>query len=165
MKKFVIFTIIILIVIFLLSLIFDWGRVDNAPIFSQNISATDTASGAAINGQNYSSTASDTSIIINNIINNQEVSNPITIEGSAEGNWFFEATFPVKLIDPDGNIISSTTARADTDWATTTFVNFTATLEYEKSTSTDRALIVLSNDNPSGDPAFSKSIFIPVILK
>ena len=45
------------------------------------------------------------------------------------------------------------------------YVNFTASLEYSKSTSTKHALLILSKDNPSDNPEFDQSIFIPVILK
>jgi hypothetical protein len=159
MKKVIIPTTIIIVVIILSALIFDWGR--RGPGLSDlnsNIFATGTVE------QNSSATSS-MPIVVNNIKDNQNVSNPIIIEGKARGNWFFEATFPVQLIDADGNIIASTTARALSDWATSSFVDFTATLEYTESTSTDRALIVLSKDNPSGNPEFDQSIYIPVILK
>jgi hypothetical protein len=159
MKKIVISTIAIIIVLVLTALIFDWGRRE-PQIFEINSNSSTTENIL----QNSTSTI-DMPIIVNNIEDNQEVSNPIKIEGKARGNWFFEATFPVQLVDTDGNIIASTTARAETDWMTTDFVNFTATLEYVKSTTTARALIVLNKDNPSGNPDFDQSIFIPVILK
>ena len=159
MKKTIISAVIIVVLIILTALIFDWGRRESeVQGVNTNISATGTIE------QNSSST-SDMAIIVNNLKDNQTVSNPIKIEGKAKGNWFFEATFPIELIDTDGNIISSTQAQAKSDWATTSFVDFTATLEYNKSTSTGRALIVFSNDNPSGNPDFDQSIFIPVILK
>ena len=144
-----------------MAFIFDWGRPEKAlPDLNSNITATGTVD------QNSSSTAEgNMPIIVNNITDNQTVSNPIKIFGKARGNWYFEATFPVELVDTDGNILALTTARAETDWATTSFVDFTAELDYKKSASTTRALIILSNDNPSGNPELSKSIFIPVILK
>jgi len=159
MKKTTISMLIIIALLILIALIFDWGRrgseVSN---MNTNIFATGTVE------QNSSST-SEMPISVDNIKDNQTVSNPINIQGKARGSWFFEATFPIQLVDASGNIITTTQARAETDWATTSFVNFSATLEYNNSTSTGRALIVLSNDNPSGDPARSQSIFIPVILK
>ncbi len=149
MKKSIIFTIIILIIITLLVLIFDIGRKEvKTP--ENDINATSTVG---------------MPIVVNNIKDNQIVSNPIKIFGKARGNWFFEASFPIQLVDADGNILASTAAKADGDWMTTDFVNFSAELSYTKSTSTRRALLVLNKDNPSGNPDFDQSIFIPVILK
>jgi hypothetical protein len=159
MKKFVISIVIILAIVAVLSFVFDWGRKYESPNIDQNIAATGT-------NELSSTSTTDMPIVVDSVKDNQEVSSPIVIKGKARGSWFFEATFPVELVDADGNIISSTTARAESDWMTTDFVNFTAILEYTKSTSTsDNALIVLSNDNPSGNPDFDKSIFIPVKLK
>ena len=140
-------------------MMFDWGRSELIiPEADSNSSSTESFL------QNSTSTV-EMPIVINNIKDNQEVSNPIKIEGKARGSWFFEATFPIQLVDADGNILATTVARAESDWMTTDFVNFSANLEYVKSTSTNRALIVLSKDNPSDNPEFDQSIFIPVILK
>ena len=32
-------------------------------------------------------------------VENQEITSPLTIEGEAVGNWFFEASFPVFLVN------------------------------------------------------------------
>lgn len=148
MKKVIISIPIIIVLVILTALTFDWGR-----------------SGELLPDYNKNNSSTNTLIIVDNIKDNQEVSNPITILGKARGNWYFEASFPVKLVDLDGNVLVSTFASAQSDWMTTDFVNFSVTLEYVKSTSTDRALIVLSKDNPSGLPEFDQSIYIPVILK
>lgn len=154
-RKIIISTVIILVAILLIALIFDWGRREaKAPELNSDASTT----------QSYP-LISEMPIVVNNIKDNQQVSNPIKIEGKARGSWFFEAVFPIQLIDDNGNIIASTQAHAESDWATSSFVNFTAIIDYIKSTSTKHALIVLSNDNPSGNPDFDQSIFIPVILK
>lgn len=158
MKRIIILILAVLAFIILTALIFDFGRREaKAPETNLNASST------GITQQNYSLIY--VPIIVNNIKDNQAVSNPIKIAGKARGDWFFEGIFPVELIDDNGNIIASTTAKADGEWATVDFVNFTATLEYIKSTSTSRALIVLRKDNPSDNPDLDQSIFIPVILK
>jgi len=149
MKRFIIFTVIILIIITLLVLVFDWGR-RGTKLSQIDVNSTSTT---------------EMPIVVNNIKDNQVVSNPIKIVGKARGNWFFEASFPIQLVDADGNILASTAAKAESDWMTTDFVNFNAELTYTKATSTRRALLVLNKDNPSGNPDFDQSIFIPVILK
>ena len=157
MRRGITFTVIIVIVVILIALIFDFGRKGNDATVL-NVSASSTFD------QN-SSPVSEMLIVVNNIKDNQKVSNPIKITGKARGNWFFEASFPIKLIDVNENVLGTAIAQAEGDWMTTDFVNFTAELEYSKSTSTDRALLILSNDNPSDKPELDKAIYIPVILK
>ena len=57
------------------------------------------------------------------IISPQEnalVSSPITMSGTVTGGgWFFEASFPVKVLDGDGTVIGSGIAQAQTDWTST----------------------------------------------
>ena len=156
MKKIVI-PIVIIVIFILFALIFDWGRTTQSSIDFNNLATTSTIKQLASN--------LDMPILVKNIKDNQGVTSPIHIEGKARGNWFFEATFPIELVDTDGNMLASVIARAESDWMTTDYVNFTADIEYNKSTTTSHALIILKNDNPSGLPEFDQSIFIPVILK
>lgn len=58
---------------------------------------------------------------------NQLISSPLIITGQVRGNWFFEATAPVELIDANGNKIAKGNITANGDWMTTEFVPFTAT--------------------------------------
>jgi Immunoglobulin-like domain of bacterial spore germination len=148
MKKFLIFIIILLAIIIVAALVFDWGRNDALiPMPDQNMAAT---SGAPI---------------IFSPKNDETVTSPIQISGKVSGNWFFEGSFPIELLDSNGDVIASATASSPEDWATTSMIDFSATLIYPKATTTDRGLIILKNDNPSGDPARDKKEFIQVILK
>src|ERR1035437_1342255 len=115
MKRIIIPTILILAVIIIMAFIFDWGRGKVKPSeINQNASTTETI-------QPDSFSTSSMPIVVSYPVENQEVSSPIVIVGKARGNWYFEATFPVELVDNDGNILASTAARAETDWATTSF--------------------------------------------
>ena len=152
MKKAVTAIIIVLVALVIIALIFDWGRPS---VFAPNIDQTVTSTLNGVTDQ----------ISISYPKENNEVTNPIKITGKARGNWFFEAQFPVKLMDSDGNIIASTSARAESDWMTTDYVNFSAEISYPKSTTTQRAILVLSKDNPSDDPKFDAFLYIPVLLK
>lgn len=88
------------------------------------------------------------------------VSQPLVVSGRARGPWYFEASFPVKLLDSSGNVLAQGPAQAQGDWMTEDFVPFSATLTF---TTTDTSgTLVLQNDNPSGEPANAKSISIPV---
>ncbi len=159
MNKPIIFSVIILVVLILIGLIFDIGRKEPEPTdFKENIAVREIVSESA-------PLTSDMPIYVSSVKDGQEVLSPIKIVGKARGSWFFEASFPIELVDSDGNTIGRAIATADGDWMTTNFVNFTAELEYKKSTSTNRALLVLNKDNPSDDRRLDQSIFIPVILK
>ncbi len=87
-------------------------------------------------------------------------SQPLVVTGRATGPWYFEAGFPVKLLDSSGNVLAEAPAQAQGDWMTADFVPFSVTLNF---TTTDtNGTLVLRNDNPSGEPANDKSISIPV---
>ena len=149
MRKFITIIIIILAVLTIAGLVFDWGRKGVvAPISNQS-----------------STTTEESSMQISYPKENQEVTSPIKISGKAQGNWFFEAIFPIKLVDSGGNIISTGQAQAIGDWATSSFVDFSSEITYDNATSTGRAVLIFKNDNPSGDPARDKYFYLPVILK
>lgn len=87
------------------------------------------------------------------------VTSPLTITGQARG-WYFEASFPVRLLDSAANEIAITPAQAQGDWMTTGFVPFQATLTFE--TASQNGTLVLEKDNPSGEPQNDASLSVPV---
>jgi len=95
---------------------------------------------------------------------NQVIISPLTITGQARGFWFFEAQFPVKLLDDNGEQITATTAFAQGEWMTNNFVPFTATLEFEIPQGSVGTLI-LEKDNPSDLPQNADRLIIPVRFK
>lgn len=94
---------------------------------------------------------------------NQVIASPLTIRGEARGNWFFEASFPVKLYDANGGNITLNPSyiTASSEWMTADFVPFEATLEF-KAPAADTGTLVLEKDNPSGLPEHADSLSIPV---
>lgn len=96
---------------------------------------------------------------------NQVIESPFIITGQARGSWFFEASFPIKLVDLSGNVISQVIAQTHGEWMTENFAPFSATLNFDIATSTMPAILILKNDNPSGLPANDKEIRIPVVLQ
>ena len=95
---------------------------------------------------------------------NQEIQSPFVIKGEAVGYWFFEATFPVKLLDENGNIIKQTYVQAQEDWMTENFVPFESILIFSIPKD-QQGTLVLEKDNPSGLPQNAAEIRIPVKLK
>lgn len=92
---------------------------------------------------------------------NDVIKSPLTITGEARGTWFFEASFPIRLLDGNGNEIATTIAQAQSDWMTEEFVQFRATLEF-KNPETETGKIVLEKDNPSGLSEFNEDISISI---
>ena len=94
---------------------------------------------------------------------NQVVRSPLIIKGAARGMWYFEAVFPVTLLDSQGKEIARGQAQAKSDWMTEEFVPFEARLEFS-SPSTAGGTLILENDNPSGLPENHAEIRLPVIF-
>src|ERR1041385_5818349 len=92
------------------------------------------------------------------------VSSPIAVTGEAPGNWFFEASFPIKVKDKDGNTIATTHGEALSDWMTTAQVPFSAKVILDVAY-TGEATLVLMKDNPSGLPEHDDAIEIPLAIK
>lgn len=89
---------------------------------------------------------------------------PYVIHGAAKGPWYFEAVFPVKVLNSVGQEIGGGQARADSDWMTEDFVPFTATIEFPTQPVGSIGSLVFHNDNPSGDPARDKSMTTQVVF-
>lgn len=98
---------------------------------------------------------------VSNVSANDVVTSPLTVKGEAPGTWFFEASFPVRLLDADGNILVAVPASAGSDWMTTAYVPFEAKLTFTKS-KTETGTLVFAKDNPSGLPEHDESFSIPV---
>ncbi|HEY4509270.1 MAG TPA: Gmad2 immunoglobulin-like domain-containing protein [Candidatus Paceibacterota bacterium] len=86
------------------------------------------------------------------------------VTGSARGTWFFEASFPVEVLDKDGKVLVATPAQAEGEWMTPDFVPFKADIKIPDSY-TGPATLVLNRDNPSDLPQNAASISFPITIK
>jgi hypothetical protein len=86
---------------------------------------------------------------------------PVTIAGRARGTWYFEASFPVYLLDAAGDTIARVPAHADGAWMTTEFVPFHVTLTFTPPAS-GAGTLILAKDNPSGLPEHAAELRVPV---
>ena len=100
-------------------------------------------------------------IIVSSPQPGQTVKSPLLVEGRAKGNWFFEAVFPIRLLDDKGNELAAGQARATSDWMTENLVPFKGEIVFQAG-SVKKGMLVLQNDNPSGIPEKEKQIQIPV---
>ncbi len=91
-----------------------------------------------------------------------KISSPLAVDGEARGNWFFEASFPVKITDSNGNELAVKPATANDNWMTTEFVPFSASLEFTPPKETDIGFLILKKDNPSGFSENDDQIEIPI---
>ncbi len=96
---------------------------------------------------------------------NQIIGSPLSIRGEARGYWYFEADFPVVLINSQGDIIAQGIATAKDEWMTEDFVDFDLTLEFDKQLSASFGKLILQKDNPSGLPEHDDFLEIPIIFE
>lgn len=106
-------------------------------------------------------TSTDALIRVTTPTPNLLVRSPLTVRGEARGSWYFEASFPVRLLDAHGTELAVIPAQAQGDWMTTAFVPFSAELSFGTPT-TETGTLVLEKDNPSGLPEHAAEYRIPV---
>src|SRR3989344_2842343 len=99
------------------------------------------------------------------------VGKEFSVVGQARGYWFFEASFPVELLDKDGKVLATGIAQAQADpdtgeinWMTENFVRFKADLRVPLSY-IGLAALVLHKDNPSGLPENDASMSFPITVE
>lgn len=90
-------------------------------------------------------------VVVTQPLSNAKVMSPMYIKGEAKGTWYFEASFPISVVDANGTALGGSIATAKSDWMTTSFVPFEATITY-KTPTTPTGWIIFSKDNPSGMP-------------
>ena len=93
----------------------------------------------------------------------EKIFTPLELEGEARGNWYFEASFPVKILDLKGQEIAGGIAQAQGNWMTEGYVPFKAKIDFLASEDTN-AVLILKKDNPSGLSANDDELDIPVRL-
>lgn len=89
------------------------------------------------------------------------VQSPLTVTGKARGVWYFEASFPVQVLDGNGNVLASGPAQAQGEWMTEDFVPFKITLNFA-APGTAGGTLVLKKDNPSGLPEHDDELRLPI---
>jgi hypothetical protein len=103
-------------------------------------------------------------IVIYSPLRGQTIKSPLAIKGEARGNWYFEAVFPISLVDDKGNELAAVQARATSDWMTENLVPFEASISFNPGSASVGTLI-LRNDNPSGMPEKEKQAVVPISFK
>jgi hypothetical protein len=89
------------------------------------------------------------------------IRSPLELRGRARGSWFFEATFPVSLLDGRGAVVARHYAQARGEWMTESLVPFEAQLWFDRP-ATDSGVLVLHKANASGLPEHDAELRVPV---
>lgn len=92
------------------------------------------------------------------------IRSPVTVAGEARGNWYFEASFPVILLDANGDTLAVKPAQAQGEWMTENLVPFSIALDFT-APATPTGTVVLKKDNASGLPEHDAELRIPVRFK
>lgn len=105
--------------------------------------------------------ATDSRVRVSSPRPNAVVSSPLAVSGSARGAWYFEADFPVRLLDGDGREISVAPAQAQGEWMSEDFVRFETTVTFGQP-ATRAGVLVLDRSNPSGLAENAALVALPV---
>lgn len=94
-----------------------------------------------------------------------KVNNNVTVRGAARGNWYFEGSFPIRIVDAEGRVLAEGAAEAQTEWMTTDYVPFIANLQIGKVQIAEGAplRVIILKDNPSGLPQNDDSTSFGVV--
>lgn len=111
----------------------------------------------------YTNATAET-IIVENPFPGAVTGKEFSVVGKARGTWFFEASFPIEILDKNGNHLANGIAQAQGDWMTTEFVPFKADIQVPQ-TYLGKATLLLKKDNPSGLPEKNASISFPFTIE
>jgi len=89
------------------------------------------------------------------------IKSPLIATGQARGYWFFEASFPVYVLNNRNQVIGVGFATADDEWMTENFVPFSAEVQFD-SKGAKNGFVILKKDNPSGLSEHDDELRIPV---
>ncbi|HLD21068.1 MAG TPA: Gmad2 immunoglobulin-like domain-containing protein [Patescibacteria group bacterium] len=157
---------IILIVLVLGAAVLVWVELKQEDEVEKVEEITEVEEVAAETEQTTYGSEKGVELIVTSPLKDSVVTSPLTITGEAPGLWYFEATFPVTLVNWDGLIIAEGYATAQGEWMTEDYVPFTATLEFtdvlpltegiedlsQVQEFMKKGALILRRDNPSGLP-------------
>jgi hypothetical protein len=95
---------------------------------------------------------------------NIEITSPLEIKGKASGSWFFEAEAPVKLVDKDYKVLAETSIKAEGEWMTNDFVQFSGKINFKNAPEDERGYLIFEKSNASGKPELDRKYTLPVLF-
>lgn len=100
-------------------------------------------------------------VIVHHPKEGEELTSAYVFDGEANGAWFFEATFPVRLVNAVGDVVGEGYAEARGDWMTDGMVPFIGTILFDSKTVQD-GMMLFERANPSGLPEHAATFSVPV---
>lgn len=88
-------------------------------------------------------------IYLENIKSGDTIDMGSEIKGEVSGNWFFEGSFPVRVLNIQGEVISSLFAEAKSDWMTEDQVPFSVIIDFPLEQE-GAYVLQFEKSNPSG---------------
>lgn len=79
------------------------------------------------------------------------------------GIWYFEASFPIRLVGENGEELGIAIAQAQDEWMTEALVPFEAVLSFESSEA-QKGFLVFEKDNPSGLQENADEMRLPILI-
>jgi hypothetical protein len=89
------------------------------------------------------------------------ITSPYVVTGEAPGSWFFEASFPLRLVDANGEVVARSFVQAKGEWMTPSFVPFEGTLTFA-APATATGTLVFEKSNASGLPETADELYVPI---
>lgn len=136
------------------------GDIAATSASSSNVSTADDRNGSADAAVYYDYSTVKGKNVKASVQSGQIISRPITFTGNVPAGWAFEASFPVRIVDANGNVLGQNPARVP-NWMSGTTAWYTVTVMYAKP-STSSGFIVLVRDDPSGLEQNADEVKIPV---
>ncbi len=128
-----------------------------------NNNYNDNNNGNVNANDNINTIPEEINVKIDNIRAGDTITNPLTITGSAR-LWYFEGSFPVTLLDENGQVLVAHYASAQGDWMTTDWVPFKAEFNFI-SPKDQNGTLVFMKDNPSDLPQYDEKFELPVKIQ
>lgn len=151
---------ILLVVVVGFFALFYWLGGDDSPGGSP-VATTTPDNGNGTDNGGLPDPVGNSMIRVTSPLSGLTVSSPLRVTGEARGGWYFEADFPVRVLDANGRELGSAPAQAQGEWMTNDFVPFIATVTFSTST-TATGTLVLERSNPSGLPENAAEVRIPI---
>lgn len=103
-------------------------------------------------------------VVLNGFSVDNIIQSPVKLSGKALGSWYFEASFPVNVLDANNKVLGTGVTSALGEWMTTNYVPFQVEVKFDKPT-TENGFLEFKKDNPSGLPENDASLRVPVKFK
>lgn len=135
-----------------------------ALLFSRKPAVTIVAPGGDTGIPALTLSGNTNDLVASSLAPGASVSGVMTITGSLQGSYFFEATAQGSVLDADKKLLKRFPLSATGDWMTAGPVPFSGSVDLT-GIPPGNGYIRLGNDNPSGDPSRDKYVDIPVVFQ